>query len=46
MKSWLKENEIKIYLTYNKVKSVTPEQFSRNLKNNIHTYMTVVSKAV
>ena len=33
MKSWLQDNDIEIYSTHNKGKSVVPEIFIRTLKN-------------
>ena len=35
MKTWLQDNEIKIYLTCKETKSVVAERFIRNLKNKI-----------
>ena len=44
MKSWLQDNEIEMYSSHNKGKSVFAERFIRNLKNKIYKYMTSVSK--
>ena len=40
MKSWLQGNDIEIYSTHNKGKSVVAEIFIRTLKNKIYKYMT------
>ena len=45
-KQWLKDNEIKLYPTYNEGKSVVSERFIRTLKNKIYKRMTAVSKNV
>ena len=42
MKSWLQENDIEIYSTYNEGKSIVGERFTRALKNKIHKYMTSI----
>ena len=39
MKLWLEKNTIEMYSTQ---KSVVCERFIRNLKNNIHKYMTSI----
>ena len=36
MKSWLEKNDIEMYSTHNKKKSVTAEIFIRALKNKIN----------
>ena len=36
MKSWLQENDIKMYSTYNQEKSVVVERFIRTLKDKIY----------
>ena len=46
MKSWLKDNDIAVYLTHNEGKSVVAERFIRTLKNKIYKYMTSISKNV
>ena len=46
MKSWLQDNDIEIYSTYNKEKSVVTERLIRFLKNKIYKYMRSVSKNV
>ena len=43
MKSFLQNNDAKMYSTQNEEKSVT-ESFIRTLKNKIYKYMTSVSK--
>ena len=45
-KDFLKENNIKIYSTYNEGKSVVAERFIKTLKNKIFKHMTAVSKNV
>ena len=35
MKSWLQDNDIEIYSTYNEGKSLLPEIFARTLRNKI-----------
>ena len=45
-KKWLKDNDIEIYSTYNKGKSVVTERFIRTLKTKIYKYMTAISKNV
>ena len=46
MKSWLQKNDIEMYSTYNKGKSVAAERFIKNLKNKFHKYMTSISQYV
>ena len=46
MKLWLDKNDIEMYSTYNKGKSVVTERFIRTLKNKICKYMTSISKNV
>ena len=46
MKLWLDKNDIEMYSTYNKGKSVVAERFIRTLKNKICKYMTSISKNV
>ena len=46
MKSWVKDNNIEIYLIHNKGKSVVAERFIRTIKTKIYKYMTSVSKNV
>ena len=43
---WLQENDIAMYSTHNKGKSVVAERFIRTLNNNIYKYMTSLSKNV
>ena len=46
VKEWLKDNDIEMYLTNNKGKSVLAERFVRFLKTKIYKYMTSISKNV
>ena len=46
MKSFLQNDDIEMYSTHNKGKSVVAERFIRTLKNKIYKYMTLVSKNV
>ena len=46
VKEWLKDNDIEMYLTHNKGKSVVAERFARFLKTKIYKYMTSISKNV
>ena len=46
MKLWLDKNDIEMYSTYNKGKSVVAERFIKTLKNKIYKYMTSISKNV
>ena len=43
---WLKDNDIAMYSTNNKGKSVIAERFTRTLKNKIYKHMTSLSKNV
>ena len=45
-KSFLKNNNIEIYSTFNEGKSVVVERFIKTLKNKIYKHMTVVGKNV
>ena len=45
-KKWLQDNDIVMYSTHNKGKSVVAERFIRTLKNKIYRYMTSISKNV
>ena len=45
-KKWLKDNNIDLYSTHNKGKSVVAERFIRTLKTKIYKYMTSISKNV
>ena len=45
-KKWLKYNNLEMYSTYNKGKSVIVEGFIRTLKNKIYKHMTAISKNV
>ena len=44
MESFFQKNNIEMYSTYNKGKSVVTEKFIRTLKNKIYKYMTSTSK--
>ena len=46
MKSWLHNNDIETYSTYNMRKSVVAEKFIKIFKDKIYKYMTSVSKNV
>ena len=46
VKSWLQDNDIEIYSTYNERKSIIAERFIRTLKNNIYKYLRLISKNV
>ena len=46
MKSFLQNNNLEMYSTHNKEKSVLAERFIRTLKNKIYKYMTSISKFV
>ena len=45
-KSFLKENDIEMYSTFNEGKSVVAERFIKTLKNKIHKDMTTIGKNV
>ena len=45
-KKWLLNNNIIIYSTYNKGKSVVAERFVRTLKNKLYKHMTAIGKNV
>ena len=38
MKSWLQDNDIKIYSTHNERKSLVGERFIRTLEQNLQVY--------
>ena len=46
MKSLLQDNNLEMYSTHNKGKSVVVERFIETLKNKIYKYMTSISKDV
>ena len=46
MKSWLQDNYIEMYSTYNGGKPVVPKRFITILKNKIYKCMISVSKNV
>ena len=45
-KGFLKENDIEMYSTFNKRKSVVAERFIKILKNKIYKHMTYIGKNV
>ena len=45
-KTWLQDNDIVMYSTNNKGKSVVAEIFIRTIKTKIYKYMTSISKNV
>ena len=45
-KSFLKENDIEMYSTFNEGKSVVAERFIKTLKNKIYKHMTTTGKNV
>ena len=45
-KDFLKMNNIEMYSTFNKQKSVVAERFIRTLKNKIFKHMTAISKNI
>ena len=45
-KKRVKDNDISMYSTYNKGKSVVAERFIRNLKDKIYKHMATISKNV
>ena len=46
LKKWLSDNDIIMYSTYNKSKSVIAERFIRTLKNVLYKHMTATGKNV
>ena len=44
IKSFLQNNDVEMYSTYNEGKSVIAERFIRTLKSKIYKYLTSVSK--
>ena len=46
MKTWLRDNDIKMYPTHNEGDSVVVERFITTLKNKIYKYMTSISKTM
>ena len=46
LKSFLKENDIEMYSTFNKGKSVVAERFIKILKNKLYKHMTTIGKNV
>ena len=45
-KKWLKDNNMEMFSTHNKGKSVVAEVFIKTLKNKIYKHMTAISKNV
>ena len=45
-KSFVKENDIEMYSTFNERKSVNAERFIKTLKNKIYKQMTTIGKNV
>ena len=45
-KSFLKENDIEMYSTFNEGKSVVAERFIKTLKSKIYKHMTIIGKNV
>ena len=45
-KKWLKDNNIEMYSTHNKGKSVAAKRFIKTLKHKIYKHMTAISKNV
>ena len=45
-KTFLKENDIEKYSTFNEGKSVVAERFIKTLKNKIYKHMTTIGKNV
>ena len=45
-KSFLKENDIEMYSTFNEGKSVVAERFIKTMKNKIYKHMTYIGKNV
>ena len=43
-KSFLQDDDIKMYSTYNERKYVVAERFVKTLKNKVYKYMTSISK--
>ena len=46
MKSWLQDNYIEIYSTYNEEKSTAAERFIRTLMNKFYKYMNLIPKKI
>ena len=46
MKSWLQDDNVEMYSTYNEGKSIAAEKFIRTLKNKIYKHMTSISQNV
>ena len=46
MKSWIQENDIKMYSTHNEWKSGVVVRFIRTLKSKIYRHMSAISKNV
>ena len=46
MKSWLHDNDIEMYSTHNKGKSLVANRFIRTLKSKIYNHITAVPNNV
>ena len=46
LKSWLEKSNIEMYSTHSEEKSVIAERFVITLNNQIHSYMTSISKCL
>ena len=46
MKSWSEKNDIEMYSTHNKGKSIVAERFIRTLKYKIYKHMNSISKVI
>ena len=46
VKNWLRDNDIRMYLTHNEGKSVVAERFIKTLKDKINNDMTTISKNI
>ena len=44
MKPWMQDNDIEMYSTHNKAKSIVAEGFIRNADNKSFKYITPLSK--
>ena len=44
MKSWPEENDTEMYSTHNEGKSVVAKRFIKTFKDEVHKYMTSISK--
>ena len=46
MKSWSEKNDIEMYSTHNKGKSIVAERFIRTLKYKIYKHMNSIAKVI